>query len=259
MMGSCPRTRESFQSGVAHWLEYISIVHGMDNCAFPPVLDDILGWSLTFRCLGTFGNYLTHLRAACCAWGHPPPPVGDPVIKRAMNAVAKRQLHTPKPKLAIQRTMLRNMLDRDRHKEADMDHAMLWLMAYTWLLRVPSEALPVVKVSEDYVPSGDEQSIIWRDGDTICLQLRRRKNLPQGSGVIKRGCTCSGCPRTCPVHILWDTYMEDLPLGAAPFSAITEAAARKKIRERLKALGVPQCELYGTHDFRRGHARVPAC
>ena len=39
-------------SGVARWIKYIGIAHGSENVdqmAFPPRLEDVLGWSHTFR------------------------------------------------------------------------------------------------------------------------------------------------------------------------------------------------------------------
>ena len=135
-----------------HWIKYIDIAKGADAVPFPVSTEDILGWSLTFRCLGTFSNYLTHIRGASCALGHEPPPVGHPAIKRAMGAIAKRMLFSPRsasaavlarcllnilvrPKHAIQRTMLKNMIERD----GNVLHGALWLLSYTWLLRLPSE------------------------------------------------------------------------------------------------------------------------
>ena len=48
------------------------------------------------RCIGTFSNYLTHVRSASCACGHEPPPIGHPAIKRAMGGIAKRMLFSPR-------------------------------------------------------------------------------------------------------------------------------------------------------------------
>jgi len=53
------------------------------------------------RCLGTFGNYLSYLRAACHAMGMEGPPVGHPALRRAMVAIVKRELFLPRPKLFI--------------------------------------------------------------------------------------------------------------------------------------------------------------
>ena len=106
VVGSCPRSLHSLDSGIAHWLKYIAIAHGSinaDKMAFPPSLEDVLGWSNTFRCVGTFCDYLTHLRAACHANGFDAPPIGHPAIKRAMVAVVKRELFTKRNKLFVQR------------------------------------------------------------------------------------------------------------------------------------------------------------
>ena len=71
VLGSCPRSRASLNSGgvaetalfgtrhflrvhsgIRHWIQYIEVVHGVDKAhevAFPPSIDDVLGWSNTFR------------------------------------------------------------------------------------------------------------------------------------------------------------------------------------------------------------------
>jgi len=52
VMGSCPRSKGSFKSGLRHWCDFISITHGAENAdtaAFPPCLGDVLAWSNTFR------------------------------------------------------------------------------------------------------------------------------------------------------------------------------------------------------------------
>ena len=113
VVGSCPRSLNSLASGIAHWQKYIAIAHGSvdaDRMAFPPSLDDVLGWSNTFRCVGTFCNYLSHLRAACHANGFDAPPVGHPAIKRAMVAVVKRELFTKRNKLFVQRCVACSLL-----------------------------------------------------------------------------------------------------------------------------------------------------
>ena len=51
-------------------------------------------------------------------------------------------------------------------------------------LRLPSEALPAV------AGKGDHQSSVFMEGDTIVLVLKRRKNKPGGSRLV-RTCWCS--------------------------------------------------------------------
>ncbi len=109
------------------------------------------------RCVGTFGNYLSYVRAACHANGYEAPPVGHPAIKRAMVAIVKRQLFTQRPKRFIQRRavclhivtaraiscpcrpIVMNMVLAVNKQLEQLNFAMLWLVSYTWLLRLPSE------------------------------------------------------------------------------------------------------------------------
>ena len=45
----------------------------------------------------------------------------------------------------------------------DKNLAMLWLVSYTFLLRVPSEALPMAKGDADAAAAGTQQSVIFLD------------------------------------------------------------------------------------------------
>jgi hypothetical protein len=155
--------------------------------------------------------------------------------------------------------------------------AMLWLMSYTFLLRLPSEArelrsggvsgralhacvqcqaLMACKGSPDDPALAKMQTLVWKEGNEVCIRILRRKNKPQGSGVIRRECTCKGCVDTCAVHTLWTRFFEKLATGHQPWALISPNEARARLRAVLDRLGVPDVNLYGTHDFRRGHAEV---
>ena len=77
-------------------------------------------------------------------------------------------------------------------------YALLFLFAYTFLLRLPSEALPVVRGPVD---TSDTHAVIEPSNDSLVLKLKRRKNKPEGS-TLRRTCWCSKSPRACPVHVL---------------------------------------------------------
>ncbi len=102
-----------------------------------------------------------------------------------------RMPHMPpkrhRPRMSIQRCMLRNMMAEELRLNAGGEHAMLWLMAYTFLLRLPSEALCMCVTSAEH-GHDDKKSIVWRSEGELCIRLSSRKNLPNGSGVIKRRC-----------------------------------------------------------------------
>ena len=59
------------------------------------------------RCLGTFSNYLGHVRGAGHALGLEAPPVGHQAIRRAMSGIAKRQLYEARPKLFLKKSARR--------------------------------------------------------------------------------------------------------------------------------------------------------
>ena len=128
----------------------------------------------------------------------------------------------------IDRTMVSNMVRAVQRGWEDTAGAALWLTSYLFLLRVPSEALPACKGTPGNPDLAEKQTLIWREGDEVCLRLRRRKNRPQGSGVMRRGCTCNGgSTHMCAIHGLWDTFFEDLPDGHQPWQRIGPSQARK--------------------------------
>ena len=132
-------------------------------------------------------------------------------------------------------------------------YAMLWLVAYTFLLRVPSEALPIARGSAEAFWEG--QAMLYLEGkDTLVLRLKNRKNKPRGS-TLRRKCICESDTRTCPIHVLWHKFLEPMERGSQPWAEITGGMARSQLRETLQELGIPNAFAYGTQDFRRGHAK----
>ena len=77
----------------------------------------------------------------------------------------------------------------------------VFVMAYAFMLRLPSEALPIV------VGPSDDASSFFKEGDTVVLELKRRKNKPRGSRLVRK-CWCS----TSPVCALIGSCVLWLPL-----------------------------------------------
>ena len=104
---------------------------------------------------------------------------------------------------------------------------------------------------------GIAQSLLWREGNELCLRLRTRKNMQCGSGVLRRGCCChrASAQAMCPVHQLWDEFLADR-VGSHPWSSVTAASARSHLRCTLESQGVVGARSYGLHDFRRGCAKA---
>ena len=179
------------------------------------------------------------------------------------------------PCLLQLRIIVYNMVKAVEHGREELNLAMLWLITYTFLLRLPSEvssicaqwglcmsfahwpqALLACKGSPDDLALAEKQTLVWREGDQVCIRILRRKNRPSGSGVLRRMCTCQGSVDMCAVHTLWDRFFERLPSGHEPWRHMTSDKARLKLREALRRLGIVHADRYGTHDFRRGHAEV---
>lgn len=144
------------------------------------------------------------------------------------------------------RDMVASLLDLAAQQPKYQPYAHLFLMAYVFLLRVPSEAIPATA-------GGTGASSLVREGSFLVLRLARRKNRPAGSRLA-RGCWCKVCRRTCPLHVL-GPILEGRKQGVRLFPGVTAGRALCVLREMLVALGVSGAEEFRTHDFRRGHAK----
>jgi len=225
-------------AGVACWIRFAEATLGGRCNAFPPTLEGVLAWSHTFQCVGTFCNYSGHLRSVCLALDVGMPSASDPAIRRAKVAIVKRMLFTPRPRMFLERSTVRNLvLAVDRQLET-LPFAMLWLAAYCFLLRVPSEALSMCRGGDDSAATQGMQSVLSLEkGGIVTLKLRSRKNKPGGS-TLRRSCSCSACDRTCPLHTLWHGFFEQMPTGSQPWAAFSADAVRCHLRRSLGALQV---------------------
>jgi len=152
--------------------------------------------------------------------------------------------------MAIKRPLLAQMV-QDALSRKCIREAVLYLVSYIFCLRVPSEALPMIRVGSGE-NHGQQSEICCKDG-RVQLKLLERKNKPEGS-LIQRDCWCSKCKVTCPVHGLWP-LVEPLKNGTQLFKGVSGQDAICAIRQCLKRLGVKGSSKYTTKAFRRGHAR----
>ena len=238
--------------GIRHWLEFAKKFLGDEKLAFPPQLRDLLAYSHSFRCVGTYHNYVGFVRKAAVALDLPVPPANCEAISHAKAAVLKRQLFTSRPKMFIQSSMVRNLVAR----ATDINSAMLWLASYVFLLRVPSEALPMARGEYLDTSLASQQSVLYLDSDSLlCLKLKSRKNKLGGS-LLQRRCSCIACPAMCPVHVLWESFFKRLPVGTQPWASISAGQARYELRLALKAL---KARCVHAHAMARCAVQVRVC
>lgn len=105
---------------------------------------------------------------------------------------------------------------------------MLFLAACVFMLRVPSEGLPVVCVSPSRLEAIKRVKGMCRGQPPVaCVTdthgewfMWRRKDINRPT-CLKRACWCTTCERTCPVHVLGGV-LKTQHEGARPFAGFPE-------------------------------------
>ena len=92
----------------------------------------------------------------------------SPAIRRAKEATKKAQCFQKRPQLWIRRTCVEKLLEWSESHAAYKSNATLFLVAYAFLLRLPSEALPLV------VGNVAGKPCIFREGEKLVVSLPRR-------------------------------------------------------------------------------------
>ena len=148
----------------------------------------------------------------------------------------------------IHLNMVGRFLELARMAPALRDLAMLCLAGYTFLLRVPSEGIPIA--AHEFQGAG--APVFRIHADTVELWLPKRKNRMHPVSILRK-CWCKTDAATCPVHVL-GAYFKELSESAQPFIGMSQGSVLDGIRRMLAAMAVPSAALYRTHDLRRGHA-----
>ena len=144
ILGSCSRSLKEMKCGVRCYKAFVDATRQQpEDCYLPPRIDTLLAWSTLFRSRATFSNYLGYLRTACLLTKCPTAVFQDPALARAKASAAKRGHFTPRPNMWIRRATLERIMKWcDTHLQFKA-YGDLFLLAYAFLLRLPSEALPV--------------------------------------------------------------------------------------------------------------------
>ena len=160
--------------------------------AFPPRIEWLQAWGTIFRCSGTFANYLGCAKVGCLLANEDTRVFQHPAVRRAKDGVGKSGRSASGEKLWIRRHRIEALMRwaevctfgrgavKNLYSElpcqdnpAAKRFAVLYLVCYIFLLRLPSEALPMV------APGGsaeeDQQSVICLNvvEQELVLKLRR--------------------------------------------------------------------------------------
>ena len=91
----------------------------------------------------TYSNYLGYVRLGCILVGAADVSSNSPLLRRAKTAIIKKGHFTSREKRFIQLAILDDLMSKAEERFS-ASVAMLYLLAYVFMLRVPSEALPLV-------------------------------------------------------------------------------------------------------------------
>ena len=110
LLGSCPKSHQSFHSGAKLWAAYADKVLGLRNREFPPPLGGLLAWAGLFRHPKTFSNYLGYVRLGCHVLDVSDAVFLRPELKRAKLAVKKIGAFKPRQRMFLCHEQIRRIV-----------------------------------------------------------------------------------------------------------------------------------------------------
>eukprot|EP00973_Karenia_brevis_P041264 5710476-Karenia_brevis.AAC.1 len=107
-----------------------------------------------FRSSGTWRNYLGYVKTACLivgadtsVWSVMAHVFRDPSLARARASIDKAGLFVKREPKWIQRSVVEKLMELGERQQELQRYSMLFLTAYAFMLRLPSEALPLTAVT----------------------------------------------------------------------------------------------------------------
>ena len=249
----------SVASGVQCWASFCDLVGAP---YFPPTSSLILRWSTLFKPGRTFGGYVAHLAKACQLLDIPPLWYNS-AVRGVISGLENAQDVSFKFENYIFKRLFRKIL---AHETLSSEFGRLCYLAYVFILRLPSEALPVVRASltDDLLKRtplpGDCPALIGTrfladSSERVVLKLRSRK-ATRGGAILMRPCFCDtddlGAKGICPIHDWWPAVCSSTSWGEPLFPSLRSKNINRILKGMLRSLKVPEADSYSTHAFRRG-------
>ena len=246
-------------AGVQCWASFCDLVGAP---YFPPTSSLILRWSTIFKPGRTFGGYVAHLAKACQLLNIAPSWYNSSV-RGVIHGLENAQDVSFKFENYIGKRLFRLIL---AHETLSSEFGRLCFLAYVFILRLPSEALPAVRASpeDDLIKrsplSAGLHSLIGMrflpdDSERVVLKLRSRK-ATRGGAILMRPCFCDaddlGGKGICPVHDFWPAVISRSLWGEPLFPSLRTRNINRILKGMLRSMGVDESERYSTHAFRRG-------
>ena len=216
-------------------------------------------WSALFSPGKTYSIYLSHLSKACQLLGFDSAWENDVIL-----GIAKGLRNKPILKDRFHNSMDPAILTRLVRKETwDSELSRICYVAFLFMLRLPSEALPLTRalpidrlLSPELASSSAVIGLREFQGEQrIVLKLAKRKNT-RNAFIATRPCFCTSnavLPKhNCPIRRFWKAVLGHTEPGALLSPSLQGENFSRILRAVLAKLGVPDAERYSRHCFRRG-------
>ena len=246
-------------SGLQGYLNFCELLH---VSPFPPRASTLVNWSTLFTAGRTFQAYLSHVKTACLVAGYDTSCFTPEVLAAARGL--KNSLH--RGSQSINYIWKESLLKIIAREDLSHEFSRLCFISYVFLLRVPSEALPLVRAfpDEDVTAKSrplDSPALIDLrrvDGTLkLVIKLDSRKNI-RGGAVLSRPCLCAresfGKGSICPVHTLWPAIRAGTRCGQPLFPSYNSGNLNPTLKTVLEKCGVKDALQLSPHGFRRAAA-----
>ena len=247
-------------SGLSCYLSFCSL---LGIAPMPPSSTVVQQWGTIFGAGRTFQLYVGHLVKACQLLN-----IDVSWRDDAVRAVIKGLANKPTRIQRFSNSLTPEWLDKLIRLESwESEFALLAYITFLFMMRLPSEALPLRRALADESLLSDEppssKAVIGlRDFDghqRLILKLSHRKN-ERNCFTAMRPCFCSAnalLPRhNCPIRIFWAQVLRTTHPGPPLFPTLGNKNINRRLRAIFARLGIPGAERYSTHCFRRGAANA---
>ena len=244
-------------SGVACYLAFCSL---LSIAPFPPISPIVRQWSAVFSHGKTFALYINHLMKACHLLS-----IDTSWRDEGVKAIVKGLSNKPR-KCRFSNSLPPESLDSLIRSESwESPFARLCYVSYLFMLRVPSDALPLtLALPDERLLSDDPPSSraviglrVFQGQARLILKLSRRKNARDGFTAM-RPCFCgvnSLLPQhNCPIHMFWTEVLRTATPGQPLFPTLLNKNINRVLRAALARIGLVGHERHSSHCFRRGAA-----
>jgi hypothetical protein len=164
------------------------------------------------------------------------------VVRQVLRGRSKAEA-PPKPKLALQASQVAGLIKK-AEEIGDIEMACLIAVSRLYLLRVPSEGIPL--------SWNGQHSSVQVDGGLATITLTRRKPNRRPSVLVRHCCCQTAGRRLCAVH--WLLRLQ----GVGRTGRLFHLSANQflvRLRSLAVEVGIPLADQLGTHALRRGMAR----